>query len=263
MIKKIIALAAFATSGMLIANEIDQLTLDLRKEVESNSKSKVTEETHPILYGMISDLAKEMNIKIPQTRVYKASKSSELNAFIVTGINFTGITSGMAIGEELINVLDYEEIKAFISHEFAHIKQYHIIKKVLLSKLNILITMSIVKKITKDPFVEKLSPIVSIPMALIGNAALSRHFEKEADMIAARYANPKKMASGLKKTAVYASKYKAINKTFDVPKFQITRNFEKFLSSIFSTHPSDKERIKYLNEEAERQEAEFRALEAA
>lgn len=243
---------------------VDELTQKIRDEVLSNLNKKVTKKTHPVLYEMISDLAKKMDLKTPETiYIFKADGFYDIN-----GLSMSFSKSFLLLGQKLIVGFTYKEVRSLVAHELAHIKNRDTIKIasmiISLGIIRKLFYASIYKKMP-TPFLKDISSYgFELSLSLAG-LKIKRFMEKNADLEGIKFSGIKNLISYLEKDKKTSSKWneigtlKRLSKIIPYPFCYLAKK----AIPLFSTHPSHKERIKYLKEEAERQEAEFRALEAA
>lgn len=240
---------------------VDELTQKLRDEVLRNLSKKVKKETHPVLYETISDLAKKMNIKMPETiYIFKANGICDINAFAASFSK-----SIVGIGQKLILGYPYKETRAVIAHELAHIKSNDTKKdlsKIFLFWLIRKIFYNSIYKEIKSPFLKDVtSASFELGLTLIF-LKMNRIKEKKADLYAAKFIDPKDLISFFEKDKKTRSKWnnldnlKLYSKILPYPFCYLVKK----VIPLFYLHPSYKERIKYLKEEAERQESELRAL---
>jgi len=233
-----------------------------------NEQSKVN---NPILYNMIKEAADKLEITIPQILIFKGKLA---NAFAQ---QFSSSSAGqMIIGEDLIKDpefgLSYDELKAIVTHELAHLKHQHVpkrIKKALTVGVPLVVTSLILYKLInkygpdlykhfniKDyavkvfgkevPYLTKfnvcnqiiretVSTIISLP-SLMYLTKFYRTQEKEADLTAINITkNPTALISALDKIHKMNSRTKNI---FSI----IFNNIPNFLK----THPTKEYREEYL-----------------
>ena len=282
-----------ATSFQEIKEEIpvkDSMTQQLNDEYEnyyklcrdSNSEKVFDQISHllineankaysPILYNMVKEIADKLEIATPEILICKGELA---NAF---ALQVSSASAGqIIIGKDLIKDaefgLSYDELKAIIAHELAHLKHQHCpkrIKKVLtvylpLIAINLIIYKMInkhapdlykhfnikdysVKVLGKEvPYLTKfnlfnhitnqtVNNIISLP-AVMYLMKFYRTQEKEADLTSVNITkNPTALISALDKL------YKMNNRTKNISSM-IFNNIPNFLQS----HPDEKTREEYL-----------------
>ena len=282
-----------ATSFQEIKEEIpvkDSMTQQLNDEYEnyyklcrdSNSEKVFDQFSHllineankaysPILYNMVKEIADKLEIATPEILICKGELA---NAF---ALQVSSASAGqIIIGKDLIKDaefgLSYDELKAIIAHELAHLKHQHCpkrIKKVLtvylpLIAINLIIYKMInkhapdlykhfnikdysVKVLGKEvPYLTKfnlfnhitnqtVNNIISLP-AVMYLMKFYRTQEKEADLTSVNITkNPTALISALDKL------YKMNNRTKNISSM-IFNNIPNFLQS----HPDEKTREEYL-----------------
>jgi heat shock protein HtpX len=226
----------------------------------STGAKKVTKEEYFDFYTVTENLA--MAAGLPTPKIYVINDPSP-NAF-ATGRNPKH--SAVCATTGLLNVLDRSELEGVIAHELSHIKNYDIL---LMSIVTALVgTVSMVvdwiqwsmfwgrdrnNETSKNPImlilfivVLILSPIIAMLIQL----AISRRREFLADASAAlitRY--PEGLARALEKISADPHPMRAASTS--TAHLFISNPFKKsdkraWFSSLFSTHPSVKERIKIL-----------------
>ena len=225
----------------------------------------------PILYNMVKEIADKLEIATPEILICKGELA---NAF---ALQVSSASAGqIIIGKDLIKDaefgLSYDELKAIIAHELAHLKHQHCpkrIKKVLtvylpLIAINLIIYKMInkhapdlykhfnikdysVKVLGKEvPYLTKfnlfnhitnqtVNNIISLP-AVMYLMKFYRTQEKEADLTSVNITkNPTALISALDKL------YKMNNRTKNISSM-ILNNIPNFLQS----HPDKKTREEYL-----------------
>ena len=225
----------------------------------------------PILYNMVKEIADKLEIATPEILICKGELA---NAF---ALQVSSASAGqIIIGKDLIKDaefgLSYDELKAIIAHELAHLKHQHCpkrIKKVLtvylpLIAINLIIYKMInkhapdlykhfnikdysVKVLGKEvPYLTKfnlfnhitnqtVNNIISLP-AVMYLMKFYRTQEKEADLTSVNITkNPTALISALDKL------YKMNNRTKNISSM-IFNNIPNFLQS----HPDEKTREEYL-----------------
>lgn len=200
------------------------------KDVFTGGSVVVLEEHQtPKLHALIDELAKAHNI--PKPAVFLSTGGKLLNAYTMS---LTRGASIIVIGEELIEKTSYEELKAVLAHELAHIKNNHNSKIIAAGFVSTLILPALVMLIYKD-----LSPLrVEVDAAegstspytvflftstcasflwIIAELYIRRSFEKEADLDAIKATNDPQsfinMLTVLEKD--YIELFEPFNKAYD------------------------------------------------
>ena len=283
-----------ATSFQEIKEEIpvkDSMTQQLNDEYEnyyklcrdSNSEKVFDQISHllineankaysPILYNMVKEIADKLEIATPEILIFKGEFANAL------AMESSSASAGqIIIGKDLIKDtefgLSYDELKAIIAHELAHLKHQHPLKrknKTLIIRLSsfIAINLIIYKMVYKHypdlykhfnikdysfkvfgkevPYLTKfnlfnnianlaVNKIISLPVAMYLNK-FYRTQEKEADLTSVNITkNPTALISALDKL------YKMNNRTKNISSM-ILNNIPNFLQS----HPDKKTREEYL-----------------
>ena len=245
----------------------------------------LTEHNAPQTYAIIKDLSQKLEIPMPV--VFLAGNKNMFNAFTSS---LAHSMSMIFLGEDLLKALTLEQATTIIAHELCHVKKNHVPKKLL---LNILSTIPVVAGATyvlslykkAYPLSDRLARfsifygtfiaegIMLIPLF----AAYSRKCEKEADVLAVEVtANPRALAHAIEvfrdKEVAYIKDYEYLMQQIDAlelptdviiktkanadAKYRARIISESQLRSWwFANHPSCDERIKYLNEAADKLEA--------
>ena len=225
----------------------------------------------PILYNMVKEIADKLEIATPEILIFKGELS---NAFAQQSSSSSA--GQIIIGKDLIKdtefSLSYDELKAIIAHELAHLKHQHCpkrMKKVLTVYLPLIaINLIIYKMINKHapdlykhfnikdysfkvfgkevPYLTKfnlfnlitnqtVNNIISLP-AVMYLMKFYRTQEKEADLTSVNITkDPAALISALDKL------YKMNNRTKNISSM-IFNNIPNFLQS----HPDEKTREEYL-----------------
>lgn len=228
---------------------------------------KIKEQSHPIVYNMVQETAKALNMKMPEIiYIYNQNEQFNNNAFVYMNLN------KVFIGKTLAQTLSYDELKAIISHELSHLKNKHFIKRLAISASALAAaiygtylihehTDKIAKIIyawlqsknnvndldflpteaeIKNLFRKGSMALMYLPMAL-GVFKYIRYTEKDADLTALKATKPSYLASAL-------LKLKENTRGMNLAKYLSTYKAPKFIKNLFSTHPSIKERVAYLQE---------------
>lgn len=203
------------------------------------------------LKSTVERMAKDLNIKTPEIAIYE---SSDVNAF-ATG--YSKNNSLVAVSTGLLNHLSVEEIEAVIGHEMAHINNGDMVTMTLLQGvmntfvifLSRVIGYFIDRVIFKNESGQGIGYMITVFildlvlgfLAAIITSAFSRYREYKADEGGARLTSPKAMKSALLSLEIQheASQLPAGLKAFGI---------NGGLSSLFSTHPPIKKRVKHLED---------------
>ena len=161
------------------------------------------------------------------------------NLFGANALAFPG--GPIVVTDDLVKLLDQDDlILAVIAHEFAHIEQRHSLQQIM-EVVGIAAIASVLFGST-DSLIEEASVVA---VDLWANKK-SRHFEKEADLVALDYLE----AVNLKRTSFALAIQKLMQNLCNT---KTEKSFDNCLkndkSGWFSTHPSGAERLKYLNRE--------------
>ena len=214
----------------------------------------VTKENCPTLYNLVYELTKELNLPLPYVNIFKGNIPNDINTYLwgsdfKTNACATSLTQRMSlisIGENLINILSYDELKAIIAHELVHIQKGHTAKGIALYIVLTTIHKAmeriqyLANPSTESEYFNKLLYCV-IPAYLLCtkliNAKISRTDETTADLIAVKATkDPLSLINGIEKIEKLA--------------LQI---YEDSLSyRLFSSHPNMNDRRNDLNKAAEK-----------
>ena len=232
----------------------------------------------PILYNMVKEVADKLKITMPEILIFKGELA---NAF---ALQLSSDSAGqIIIGKDLIKDaefgLSYDELKAIIAHELAHLKHQHVpkrINKALTIFLPLMVINSIIYKMVykhapdlykhfniKDysvkvlgkevPYLTKfnlfnhitnqtVNNIISLP-AVMYLMKFYRTQEKEADLTAVNITkDPAALISALDKLHKMNNRTKEINNQNKNIFSMIFNNITNFLQ----THPDEKTREEYL-----------------
>ena len=194
---------------------------------------------------------------MPMPKVYIVPDNVP-NAF-ATGRNPKN--AAVAATQGLLNILDDEEIEGVLAHEMSHVKHYDIlissIAAIFASAIGILSNMARYNTSARNSNNNRsnglfmLIAIILMPIAAtIIRLSVSRTREYKADEGAALLTkHPEWLASALQKLEQYASSaqlQKANSQTAHMFIINPFKGEKADFSSMFSTHPSTKERIERL-----------------
>jgi predicted Zn-dependent protease len=208
--------------------KIGELFWDITQSTENENNSPLVKKT---MDSLVTKICLENKIERKLIKIHVLDKD-EINAFALPNghlIVYSGLISNSDNQEELCGV---------ISHEIAHIRLNHVIKK-LVSEigLSVLISMS-----TGNGN----SEAIKAALKMLSSTAFDRSLEKEADIKAVDYLikakiNPEQFANFL---------FKLSDK----------ENEEAKYLSWISTHPDSKERANYIIEYSRNKKVKFEAI---
>ncbi|WP_084790386.1 zinc metalloprotease HtpX [Methanosphaera sp. WGK6] len=221
--------------------------------LSSYNAKLVSEQESPNLHRIVSDLAKNANIKKPKVAIIQ---SNDPNAF-ATGRNQNNAVVAVTTG--LLQMLNEDELRGVLSHELGHIRN----KDILISSVAATIAGIIVAiadwgrfaTIFSDDDTSTLIGTLLIAIlapiaATIIQLAISRNREYKADAVGAEICgNPLALASALRKIEFGTIQHPMSNaKSTDAHMFIMNPfgNASSKIKNLFSTHPSTADRIKRL-----------------
>jgi len=219
----------------------------------------VNENEYPELFKIVRSLAQEAGIPMP--RVYIVPQDSP-NAF-ATGRNPKNAV--VCVTKGILNILDYEELKGVIAHELGHVKNRDILIMTITATIAGAIMMlanmarwaAFFGGRSRDDrgggnVIGLLAASIIAPLAaMIIQLAISRSREYAADKQGANLSHsPISLANALRKLQE-ASKFNKLSASPQTAHMFIVNPLSgDFLTSLFSTHPPMKERIRRLEEMA-------------
>ena len=237
----------------------------------------LTPDNAPKLYEVAENVAKKMGYT-EMPLIYLAANENLFNAFAA---GFLQSMSIVALGEKLVKESEtLEALEFVIAHELAHIKNGHMLKKAAFS----IVINELIQELGRNYVTPQNARYVILASSLatpLLTSWYSRVCERDADMTAARALGAKGGVlfagllhekfdphverdyadlqyeiehSPLKSSSLFAARvafFRALSKTYDS-----IRNVTLALLSPFNTHPSNIERIDYLTELLQQQEAE-------
>ncbi len=226
----------------------DKIVLAMYKAQE------VKEKDQPKLYAIVKDLSKEAGLPMPKLYIIPTDTP---NAF-ATGRDPKHAT--VAVTRGIMGILNKEELEGVIAHELSHVKNRDILIATIAASIAGIIAYAAMMarfaaifggtgRDRNNNILELLLLSILVPLiATIVQLAISRSREYMADESGARLAkNPKALAKALLKIE-HAVKTKPL--TFGnqaTASLFITNPFTvKGLMTLFSTHPSTKDRVKKL-----------------
>jgi len=231
---------------------------------EWNNKTDITvpsREAFPLIYDMVKELTEKMDMDMPTIQIYKGTLDTKKTAYF-TGIVWRAnawaehlfdtdkdrITIGADLLVDPVCQLQYSELKAVVAHELAHVKHGHVCKRVnwffgfwaataatlagirkcthYATSYDAVIRLQLAADIT--PWVIGVFPLLKV----------TRLQEEEADRTAATVVDdPTALTRGLEK--LYKMNRRHTN---------VFNSFGNAFMNFWSTHPTLKDREKYLEE---------------
>jgi len=205
---------------------------------------------NPTLFNLIKETCNEMQINLPKEIVIfkgdeKSKKNSEIWGYDFRLNAFVNNSMAMFIGEELLNNLTYDELRAIVAHELAHVKLMHPKKKFeknIINNCMLLFGGSLLGQLLRKNNVDFIKTLgislafgtISSTISIYNLMKYSRQCEHEADQEALKIIKDKNiLISALGKLE------KLINDNFKKSKLN------KFLNK-FSTHPLLEDRDAHL-----------------
>lgn len=216
----------------------------------------ITYDDEPRLYSTVQRLADKAGLPMPEVGI---SEMPMPNAF-ATG---RGPKNAAVVAtRQLLNILDDEELEGVMAHELSHVKNRDILVMSIASMMSSMVAfvtrMAVWSAIFSDDensgmsFALAILADITLPIAaMLVQLAVSRNREYLADESGARLTGkPMALASALRKLETgCTSSYN----TYDSPStasMWISNPYGKkrlsFLKNIFSTHPSNDDRIEKL-----------------
>ena len=230
----------------------DKMVLSHYKAIEATPQSE------PKLYSIVARLSKSAGLPMPKVYVVPDPVP---NAF-ATGRNPSH--AAVAATQGLLKTLSENEIEGVLAHEMSHVKHYDIligsIAAVFAGAIAMLANVARYNAVARSETSSNrrqsgLGGIVAVVLmpiaATIIQMSISRTREYKADEGAARLTrHPEWLMSALSKLEDYAKNYSMKNATSQTAHMFIINPFSgmKSLSSLFSTHPSTKDRLARLEE---------------
>jgi heat shock protein HtpX len=212
----------------------------------------VTEREEPRLFRTVQRVANLAELPMPKVAIVPTDTP---NAF-ATGRNPNNAV--VAATKGLLNTLDDNELEGVIAHEMAHVKDRDILVMTIAASVAMIIAfaariilfqMFFSRNRNVNPLLIVIVAITAPIAAILVQMAISRSREYKADRVGAMTIfKPMSLASALEKLErtnkkrPFKGKNPATSSLFIVNPF--TRSS---FTSIFSTHPPMKERIKRLN----------------
>jgi heat shock protein HtpX len=223
-----------------------------------NGAHEITKKDNPLLWNTVENLT--ITEGLPMPRVFIIDDNAP-NAF-ATGRNPKNAMVAATTG--LIGIMDKRELTAVMAHELGHVKNYDILVATIVFGLVSVISLicDIVLRITlfsdsrdRNPIfliVGLLAAVIAPIVALLTQLAISRQREYLADATSAlTTTDPDAMVAALKKLKEFGRPMQKEN-TSTAHLFINNPLKAGFFSRVFSTHPPIDERIKRLQNNAER-----------
>ena len=220
---------------------------------------QVNEETAPVYYQLVRDLAKRADLPMPKVFILP---SRQPNAF-ATGRSPSHASIAASTG--LLETLNNEELSGVIAHELAHIKNRDTLTMTVAATIGGAISMmanylqfSLIfggRDDRSGPFgwIGVLIAVIAAPFAaMLVQMAISRSREYQADRLGALICgNPMWLASALRK--IHKTARRITNKSAEaVPAaahmFIVNPLTGRGFDNWFSTHPDIENRISELQE---------------
>lgn len=230
----------------------------------------VTEAEEPRLYGIVSKLAREAGLPMPEVGI---SETSMPNAF-ATG---RGPKDAAVVATRgILRVLKDDELEGVFAHELAHVKNRDILVMSVVSTMAAVISFTsryaiyMVMMGGDDRnnqsrglnYILALVMSITIPIAVaLIQLGVSRNREYLADETGARMTgNPRALARALRSIEEGCERTEDIYSEKSYADMWISNplrgNSRTLMSRLFSTHPPTGERIKRLNALADQLDAE-------
>lgn len=206
----------------------------------------------PVLYKIVKRLA--MKADLPMPKVYIIPDSVP-NAF-ATGRNPSN--AAVAATQGLLDMMSEEEIEGVMAHEMTHVRNYDILTGTIAATfagaISILAQSSrrgMSSRNQRGAGAATLFAVILIPLAAtIVRLLISRTREYAADKGSAELTrHPDWLISALKKLELYSARGLVKNASPQTAHMFIINpfgNLKSKVSSLFSTHPSTKDRIERL-----------------
>ena len=218
--------------------------------------TEVTMKSAPELYSIVARLSKTAGLPMP--KIYIIPEQIP-NAF-ATGRNPEH--AAVAVTQGLLNTLSTQEIEGVLAHEMSHVKHYDIligsVAAVFAGAIAMLSNVARYNTVAQRQVSSNrrqhgtagIIAIILMPIAAtIIQMSISRTREYKADEEAARLTqHPEWLMSALAKLENFAQNYRMQNASSQTAHMFIINPFSglKSISSLFSTHPSTKDRLERL-----------------
>jgi heat shock protein HtpX len=205
------------------------------------------------LYKTVHTIALAMNVPVPYVYIQTENGLNKLlekfggniraNAM---AIGFHDAITEIHIGDQLLTILNYQELRAVIAHELGHVKHHHV-SQILKTQFNSGVELFLMKKtfeIKSNPWETSLKllkwPCLLVTLAIQGLWINKKHrqYEKEADAESLKFMkNKDHLINALKKLEAFHG---------------VDSSHANFLRKLFSTHPTTEERDAFLSKEMQK-----------
>ncbi len=226
----------------------DKIVLKMYRaqEVEKNSE----------IYSIVRELVERADLPMP--KVYMINESQP-NAF-ATGRNPKH--AAVAVTRGITEILNRNELKGVLAHELGHVNNKDILIGTIAASfagaIAYLATMARWAAIFGGRDDEDKNPIVLIAVAIFApmaamlvQMAISRTREYKADRYGGKLSgNPLYLANALKKLELWSTRTPMDAKPATAHMFIVNPLKGQNMAKLFSTHPSTKDRIEKLEEQA-------------
>ena len=205
----------------------------------------------PELYDMVDRLRKRADLPMPRVCIIPQKQP---NAFATGRTPKNGV---VAVTQGLLRMMNRQELEGVIAHELAHIKNRDIlissISATMAAAITLLARFGFFFGGRDQNIVSMLLMMILAPLAaIVIQMAISRSREYVADRDGARIAgNPHGLANALQRLEAAAQQRPMRGGSEATSHLFIVNPFSGALSglrSLFSTHPSTKERVARLRE---------------
>lgn len=226
----------------------DKIVLRMYKAQEVDKNSEI--------YYLVRELVQKAELPMP--KVYMINQSQP-NAF-ATGRNPKH--AAVAVTRGITEILDRNELKGVLAHELGHVHNKDILIGTIAASfagaIGFLATMARWAAIfggrddeEKNPFALIAIAIFAPIAAMLVQMAISRTREYKADSYGGKLAgNPIYLANALNKLEMWSSRTPMDAKPATAHMFIVNPLKGQNLAKLFSTHPSTKDRISKLEEQA-------------
>ncbi|MFA5452398.1 MAG: M48 family metalloprotease [Candidatus Methanomethylophilaceae archaeon] len=241
--------------------------------LKANGAKIITEAENPRLYRIVRDVAEKAGVPMPEVGIVNSNMA---NAF-ATGRNPKNAAVVATVG--LLDLLPDDELEGVIAHEMSHVKNRDILVMSVASAMAVMISYvsriaifaSLFNSNNKNGYMYLIALVASITVpiaAMLVQLGISRNREYLADKSGAEIINnPRALANALNhlengNQTVYSYTLKDPNarsspspaEDYDFAHMWIASSPKKtgLMARMFSTHPPMEERIKRLNEMAEK-----------
>jgi len=211
----------------------------------------VTEREAPELYAMVDRLRQRAGLPMPTLAI---APHAQPNAF-ATGRNPQNAV--VAVTEGILQLVARDELEGVLSHELAHIKNHDMLLQTISATfagaISNLAHFGLFFGSRDD---ENSNPVAGIAMAILApiaamliQFAISRQREFKADAVGAQISGrPRSLANALRKLDAAAQRIPMNVAPAVAPLAQVNplAAYGGGIASLFSTHPSTKERVERL-----------------